>query len=816
MTSLSAQTPPNGFDYDYTDTDGNIHNIQDYFDDEKSVFIFYISNDSWSFQIYEWLNLADFYNTNGQGGNSDVIVLCMAVSGFDTFESLSNLDYSETLGGGYENVSFTENNPIPIIINPMSTNEIKIYGAFDLNMYCYDDNYTNFQSGNAEMYMEVLYELCCTSVETYDPGLKPHGSGQFDCDPFQVNFVLNNGSPVAFNATDIDVFINGIFDSQITSTETVEGCSGVELIYSNTSLTGDMDITFAIANLNENNTNDTLHMYLTNVDTVRGRIRIELLNFTDTDINGRLRAGYGLFERNFAKPENEWRADIFLTSGCYDLHGDLETVEPVTGTFLVMSIDEYGIPEDTLSMITYNNEYPEYFDTKIFVEETVEPRISGYIFEDIDNFQYFDPSFPRIGGVEVTHGVHTVFSNSDGYYELPGAALTTPISINYDESVWPVITTTNPFVIFNLLYYLPNFGLSSDDPLDSLSLWFNANLPMICEENLYQSFTVTNSGNQSTEGELTITYDPILDPIAFSPDPDNIDGNILTYSIPEIPLNGSYPISITYDGQSADLTGEAVITDAVLHFYNASNTLSLGDSIHSQDTIFCSYDPNDIYGFPLGTGSEGFIPANTPLDYRIRFQNTGNFPATNVVITDTLPLELNWDSFVPKSASHEYSVQLNEETREIRWTFANINLPDSASDPEGSNGNVWYEIQMNDLDQGEQILNQAAIYFDLNAPIITNMSTHTIQGVTSVAEIDGEIPFSLFPNPVNDQLFLTFDNAMIRQLRIFDLQGRKCLEVLVNDKSNPLNIDGLESGMYILSVTNVSDQKEKSVRFVKL
>ncbi|MBP6811684.1 MAG: hypothetical protein KA138_09190, partial [Saprospiraceae bacterium] len=49
-----------------------------------------------------------------------------------------------------------------------------------------------------------------------------------------------------------------------------------------------------------------------------------------------------------------------------------------------------------------------------------------------------------------------------------------------------------------------------------------------------------------------------------------------------------------------------------------------------------SYDPNDKQGFPKGYGSAHYIRPGTPLEYLIRFQNTGNDTAFTVRIVDTL------------------------------------------------------------------------------------------------------------------------------------------------------------------------------------
>ncbi|MEL7341604.1 MAG: PKD domain-containing protein, partial [Bacteroidota bacterium] len=88
--------------------------------------------------------------------------------------------------------------------------------------------------------------------------------------------------------------------------------------------------------------------------------------------------------------------------------------------------------------------------------------------------------------------------------------------------------------------------------------------------------------------------------------------------------------------------------------------------------------------------------------------------------------DLNALSYRSAGSSHPYSLMF-EDDRVLVFTFANINLPDSASDPLGSQGFVAYTLQhAGSLSPGTQIDNRAAIYFDYNAPIITNTVQNTI------------------------------------------------------------------------------------------
>ena len=150
--------------------------------------------------------------------------------------------------------------------------------------------------------------------------------------------------------------------------------------------------------------------------------------------------------------------------------------------------------------------------------------------------------------------------------------------------------------------------------------------------------------------------------------------------------------------------------------------------------IYCgvvgnSYDPNDKTGYPYGLDSSHYIQQNQDIEYVVRFQNTGTAPAINVVIRDTLPLELDIFSARSGASSHDYDFRMYGP-HILEWTFNNIMLPDSNINEPESHGFVKFKVKQNrDLPIGTVIKNSAAIYFDFNAPIITNTYFQTIDSL---------------------------------------------------------------------------------------
>jgi uncharacterized repeat protein (TIGR01451 family) len=199
------------------------------------------------------------------------------------------------------------------------------------------------------------------------------------------------------------------------------------------------------------------------------------------------------------------------------------------------------------------------------------------------------------------------------------------------------------------------------------------------------------------------------------------------------------------------------------------------------DTVRNSFDPNDKTGYPFGYGDKHFIDQNQDIDYTIRFQNTGNDTAFKVVIRDTLDTRfLDLSSIEFGASSHRYEPTLYDKNI-LQFTFDNILLVDSFRNEPASNGYVRFRIkQKKDVLIGSKINNSAAIYFDYNPPIITNIALHTVGKpillTTKIGEINGgNIAVQVSPNPFTEQTIfkvgenrpLSINGRLVRQANFF-------------------------------------------------
>ncbi|MEO1435381.1 MAG: hypothetical protein AAFV80_07585, partial [Bacteroidota bacterium] len=231
-----------------------------------------------------------------------------------------------------------------------------------------------------------------------------------------------------------------------------------------------------------------------------------------------------------------------------------------------------------------------------------------------------------------------------------------------------------------------------------------------------------------------------------------------------------------------------------------------------------AYDPNDKLASPKGWGAEQFIETNTPITYRVRFQNTGTDTAFNVVVVDPISPNLDINSLRMGASSHDYTYSI-EDGRLLKVRFDNIMLPDSNVNEPLSNGFFTFRIkQMPDLPLGTIIENSAGIYFDFNPPIITNTYQHEV-GEFLVETGSIEPPLNIdddevvaIPNPFTEQtrIQLPAGGSMDRfEFRLFDPMGRLIVQQDFMGTVFDFQTNGLIKGLYYFEVRSDEERLYK-------
>jgi len=194
------------------------------------------------------------------------------------------------------------------------------------------------------------------------------------------------------------------------------------------------------------------------------------------------------------------------------------------------------------------------------------------------------------------------------------------------------------------------------------------------------------------------------------------------------------------------------------------------------------------------------------VDYLIRFENTGNYAAENVVVKDIIDTK-TFDVSTLKITDASHEVHTRIEGNKVEFIFENIQLP---FDDANNDGYIAFKIKtLPTLVLGDSLKNLADIYFDYNFPIRTNEAQTTV--AFPVYTKDNTTEVNIYPNPVSDILYLD-SNDHWTKAEIFDIAGR-IMKSISLDRSS-MDVRGLESGTYFIRLKD--GEKVGVVKFVKI
>jgi len=243
----------------------------------------------------------------------------------------------------------------------------------------------------------------------------------------------------------------------------------------------------------------------------------------------------------------------------------------------------------------------------------------------------------------------------------------------------------------------------------------------------YSSYTVQyNNADIDTlrNRKLSVIIDHRAGLVSANPAPTSISGDTLFWTIPKILPEDSGFIGFTVYNSPATLT----IGDKLLYTASIDTTGDIDKSDNSsiiRVTAYTSFDPNDKQENHNGSTSLRELASNSNFIYTVRFQNTGNDTAFNIVVRDTLDAQFDPNSPEMIGSSHPYQLTV-KNGRYCMWKFSSIMLPDSGQNEPLSHGYFTYSLKSLSSKAGDILKNSAAIYFDFNKPVITNTAVTLI------------------------------------------------------------------------------------------
>jgi uncharacterized repeat protein (TIGR01451 family) len=429
--------------------------------------------------------------------------------------------------------------------------------------------------------------------------------------------------------------------------------------------------------------------------------------------------------------------------------------------------------------------------------------LAGTLYHDADNSGSLDANDPRVGGrlVALSSNGEMALSQPNGRYlfAVNGPAqhiLTGPTITHYDRDpdTHSVSITGNEPGLSGF-----DFRYTAGPPAQDLQVFLTPISPFRPGFPVRYDVLCRNVGTMTMEASLSLVLDEGLGLDSATATPGSIIGNTITWDLGAMLPLQNIQLSVYCTQSVADTLGSPVISTAEIT--PISGDLDPDDNMATTiNQVVGSYDPNDILVDP--TEMDADEVAEAVLDYTIRFQNTGTDTAFTVAVENSLPANVDLFSFEYIGASHPVELMYYDFDRKMRFQFNNILLPDSNTNETLSHGFIRYRINpSSSLIVGDSVLNAAAIFFDLNAPVITNTAITTVTTTTSVTRPVGPVPLSLHPNPTNGAILVrTSSHLLGGELLVRDAVGRIVLSDRIGSAEQALDLSVLSSGHYILVV----------------
>ncbi len=420
----------------------------------------------------------------------------------------------------------------------------------------------------------------------------------------------------------------------------------------------------------------------------------------------------------------------------------------------------------------------------------------------------------------INPGNRVGYVNSIGNYtvsNLPYGTYSVSLNSNYGNFIptcTQTITTNVNGGSQNSINNNLSVGFSSSTNPDlKVSAQSNGIVPgFIC----YVNYNLSNLNNVSATGlfKAVLPSSFIANITIGNPNTYSISGDTIIWNFSNITYTSNIQFQINFTVPLTTPLG-SIFTSCMWAQPTVTDLNYANNTYCYSRTVNGSFDPNDKTVSPVGVGANGDIAASvTDLTYLIRFQNTGNGPAVNIVVKDTLSTNLDVNTFEMLGSSHNYNIEILPGNI-LKWKFNNIMLPDSNSNEPGSHGYIQYRIKRNNNNTpGTQIKNTAYIYFDFNEPVVTNTAINTIETVTSISsQSNSNDGWNVYPNPSTGALYIVNSSTVkeASQVQILNAIGQTVLDETITSNYKNIDLSKLTNGVYFVKIASDKNSTVKRI-----
>ncbi|BCY28932.1 DUF7619 domain-containing protein [Flavobacterium okayamense] len=413
-----------------------------------------------------------------------------------------------------------------------------------------------------------------------------------------------------------------------------------------------------------------------------------------------------------------------------------------------------------------------------------------------------DINVPNLN-LSISNGTTTgsLISDTTGDYFIPVQAGIYTVTPTLENPTYFTISPTNFVVDFptNASPFLQDFCITANGVHSDVEVVIIPITPAIPGFDANYKIVYRNKGTEIENGNVSLTFDDaVLDYVSSNPVYDSSAPNTFNWNHTNLLPFETREIEISFNVNAPTDTPPVNIGD-ILNYIATISTANtdetpLDNVFTLNQTVVGSYDPNDktcLEGETVDVATIGKY-----VHYVIRFENTGTYPAQNIVVKDMIDTsKFDVSTLVPLHGSHEFYTKIKDN--KVEFIFENINLDfnDATND-----GYVAFKIKtLPTLTVGETFTNDANIYFDYNYPITTNAFATTIQDVLSNQSFEFENEFVLYPNPTHDILNISTKNQIeIQSVEIYNIVGQ--IVIAVPNTTTSIDVSNIAIGTYLIKV----------------
>ena len=359
---------------------------------------------------------------------------------------------------------------------------------------------------------------------------------------------------------------------------------------------------------------------------------------------------------------------------------------------------------------------------------TAYPVIAGYAFYDANSngVKEANEFYRRNTKLQLSNG-NISFANDSGYYEI-GTTTLGQYTLTPSNTFFNVTPTSKTIsfssydtTIFQNFAYSPTAAA-----VDSMEISLSPFNWKVTPGGYFEYRIDVRNVGSGNFGITTIKVNYDNTKLTFNT-ASNVavvnSGNTLTLNLPSFPIGGFVSFNIEFTGKTNLTLGDSLMTISTV----SSGTHIVSDSALTY--VASSWDPNDKTATPKLSPAQ--VVSGKYIDYIIRYQNTGNATAYNVVVADTLSSQLQANTLEMVSTSHNTKTTIIGNA--VSFEMRNILLPASSANEVKSHGFIRFRIKpKTTLVLGDSVKNKAAIYFDYNSPVITNTAVTKIKNESTL------------------------------------------------------------------------------------